>query len=242
MSFAGRIKEEISEKTPKSRHCKLALLAGLSGEYKDADLSKDCCKRAFLKGAFLASGSVSDPNKAYHFEIVVATKEYAEWLVAFIRGLGVETKISRRKENFLVYVKDGSSISDLLNIIEAHVAMMDFENVRIVKEVRNSVNRQVNCDIANNGKTIAAAKRQIEDIKYINEKIGLNSLKPELAELARIRLENPDVPLKDLGQMLSTRIGKSGVNHRLVKLCEIAEGLRKKDSEEESAVVYKEDN
>ncbi len=237
MSFSSRIKDEVSEKAPKSRHCKLALLAGLSGDYKEADIARDCCRKAYLKGAFLASGSVSDPNKAYHFEIVVSSREYADWLSAFIKKLGVETKVSKRKENYLVYVKDGSGISDLLNIMEAHVAMMDFENVRIVKEVRNSVNRQVNCDIANNGKVIAAAKRQIEDIQYISEKLGLDSLKPELAELARIRLENPETSLNDLGKLLTQPIGKSGVNHRLAKLCEIAEGLRKQDSGEESAVV-----
>lgn len=230
MSFSSDVKEELSRKTPKTRHCKLAFLAGLSLESTDTDVSRMCCKRAYLKGAFIASGTLSDPNKAYHFEIVSPSKTYADWLAALIRSLGVDGKVSKRKESYIVYVKDGSGISDLLNLMEAHVSMMNFENVRIVKEVRNSVNRQVNCEVANSSKTIAAAKRQIDDIKYIQENAGFDKLKPELAQMARLRLENPDVSLKDLGMMFDEPVGKSGVNHRLAKLCEIAESLRKQNS------------
>ena len=226
MSFSSKVKEELTAKPPKSRHCKLAMLAGLSGEYESADLSKDCCRRAFIKGAFLAAGSVSDPDKSYHFEISANTREYAQFLASVIKKCGVEAKVSRRKENFIVYLKDGDGIADMLNIMEAHVALMDIENVRIVKEVRNSVNRQVNCDIANTRKTIGAAQRQIDSINYIKEHAGLDTLSAELAEMAEVRLENPDAPLHELGQMLTVPIGKSGVNHRLAKLCEIAGDLK----------------
>ena len=228
MSFSSKVKEELTNKPPRSRHCKLAMLAGLDGEYRTADLSRECCRRAFVKGAFLAAGSVSDPGRSYHLEISVPSREYAEFLASVIKKMGPVARISKRKENYIVYIKDSDDIADMLNIMEAHVALMDVENVRIVKEVRNSVNRQVNCDIANTRKTIGAAKRQIESILYIKEHAGLDTLTPELAEMAEVRLENPDLPLNELGQMLSVPIGKSGANHRLAKLCEIAEGLRGK--------------
>ncbi len=241
MSFSSDVKEELCKKAPKTRHCKLAFLAGLSFEITGVDLSRLCCKRAYLRGAFIASGTISDPNKAYHFEIDTPTKEYAGWLSDLIHSLGVDAKVSKRKERYIVYLKDGEGISDALNLMEAHIAMMNFENVRIVKEVRNSVNRQVNCEVANSSKTVAAAKRQIDDIKYIQEHAGFEKLKPELAQMARLRLENPDVSLKDLGQLFDEPIGKSGVNHRLAKLCEIAESLRKQISIDETSCGIKED-
>jgi DNA-binding protein WhiA len=226
MSFSSKVKEELTNKPPKSRHCKLAMLAGLSGEYKTADLSKECCRRAFIKGAFLAGGSVSDPDKSYHFEIAVPTKEHAEFLAGVIKKCGPNAKIGKRKDNYIVYIKDGEGIAELLNVMEAHVALMDIENVRILKDVRNSVNRQVNCDIANTRKTVGAAHRQIECIEYIKEHAAPDFLSPELAEMAAVRLENPEASLYELGQMLSIPLGKSGVNHRLAKLCEIAGDLR----------------
>jgi hypothetical protein len=128
----------------------------------------------------------------------------------------------------VVYVKEGEHIVDLLNIMEAHVALMDLENVRILKEMRNSVNRQVNCETANISKTVGAAVKQMEDIDYIRKKRGLESLPDNLREVALLRLEYPEASLKELGMRLSPTVGKSGVNHRLRRISEIAEELGRK--------------
>lgn len=191
-------------------------------------LRNSCCKRAFVRGAFMASGSISTPEKNYHFEIVCNSFEKAEQLCSLIATFEIESKIVERKKHYVVYIKDGAGIVDILSVMEAHVSLMNLENVRILKEMRNSVNRKVNCETANLNKTVAAAVKQIDDIRYINDTVGLESLPENLRELAVIRLENPDVPLKELGTMLETPVGKSGVNHRLRKICEIADGLRAK--------------
>lgn len=185
-----------------------------------------CCKRAFIRGAFLASGSLSDPNKFYHFEIVCNSEAKAIQLRDMINTFELDSKVVLRKKNFVVYIKEGTQIVEILNVMEAHIALMNMENVRILKEMRNSVNRKVNCETANLNKTVAAAIKQIKDIEYIKDTVGLGSLKEGLEEVARVRLENPDMPLKDLGMLLSEPVGKSGVNHRLKKISEIAESLR----------------
>ncbi len=185
-------------------------------------IMQTCCRRAFIRGAFLASGSMSDPNKAYHFEVVCHSMQQAEQLQNTMNGFGVDAKIVVRKKNYVVYVKEGAHIVDLLNVMEAHVALMNLENVRIMKEMRNSVNRQVNCETANISKTVNAAVRQIEDIEYIRAKKGLESLPDNLKEIALLRLEYPDVSLKELGTYLDPPVGKSGVNHRLRRITEIA--------------------
>lgn len=187
---------------------------------------RSCCKRAFIRGQFLAAGSVTNPEKAYHFEIVFQEEEHAVYLQEMIQTFDIDAKIISRKKVYVVYVKEGSQISDLLKVMEAHIALMQLENVRILKDMRNMVNRQVNCEAANITKTVNAASHQIEDILYIRDTVGFGSLKDELAEMAELRLEFPEASLKELGTMLSTPIGKSGVNHRLAKLCEIASGLR----------------
>ena len=189
-------------------------------------IQRECCKRAFIRGAFLAAGSISAPEKFYHFEIVCATDKKAKQLQEIIQNFNIDAKIVERKKHFVVYIKEGSGIVDILNVMEAHIALMELENVRILKEVRNSVNRKVNCETANLNKTISAAVKQIEDIEYIRDNYGLSKLSESLEEMARLRLDNPDASLKELGDMLSPPVGKSGVNHRLRKICEIAEDLR----------------
>lgn len=189
-------------------------------------IQKECCKRAFIRGAFLASGSISDPEKFYHFEIVCTTEDKAVQLKNIIQYFNIDAKIVERKKHFAVYIKEGAGIVDILNVMEAHVALMDLENVRILKEMRNSVNRKVNCETANLKKTVSAAVKQIEDIKFIRDKVGLSVLSDNLEEMARLRLDNPDASLKELGEMLTPAVGKSGVNHRLRKICEIADDLR----------------
>lgn len=189
-------------------------------------LQNTCCKRTFIRGAFLAGGSMSDPEKTYHFEIVALTQPKAIQLKEIINSFGMDAKIVIRKKYFVVYIKEGSQIVDLLNIMEAHVALMDLENVRILKEMRNSINRQVNCEAANISKTVMAAAKQIDDIIYIKNTIGLSELSEGLEDIARIRIEQPDASLKELGTLLSPPIGKSGVNHRLRKLSIIADNLK----------------
>lgn len=185
-----------------------------------------CCKRSFLRGTFLASGSISNPQKSYHFEISETEKERAEQLVALIRSFDVDAKSILRKNYHVVYVKEGEQVAELLNIMEAHRALMEFENVRIVKEVRNSVNRQVNCETANLSKTVNAARKQYDDIVMIRDTVGLHTLSEALEEIARLRLEYPEASLIELGEMLSPKLGKSGVNHRLKKISEYADSLR----------------
>ena len=193
---------------------------------RNASVQAVCCKRAYLRGAFLASGSVSDPRKSYHFEIVCGTEEMAQYLQYLMTGFQMEAKIVRRKKSYVVYLKDGAGIVDMLNVMEAHVALMELENVRIFKEMRNTVNRKVNCETANINKTVSAAVKQIEDIIFIRDSIGFDSLSEGLRDVALTRLDYPEATLKELGELLETPVGKSGVNHRLRKLSEIAEKLR----------------
>ena len=193
---------------------------------KNSYLQNACCKRAFIRGAFLTSGSMSDPEKAYHFEIVCNREDPAEQLRDIMNSFGMEAKIVSRKRSYVVYLKEGEQIVDILNIMEAPVALMNLENIRILKEMRNSVNRQVNCETANIHKTVSAAVKQIEDIEYLREKVGLEHLPLPLREMAYVRLEHPDAPLKELGTYLVPAVGKSGVNHRLRKLGIMAEDLR----------------
>jgi hypothetical protein len=190
-----------------------------------------CCKRAFIRGAFLSSGSMSDPQKAYHLEIVLSDLLKAEQLRDIIQAFAIDAKIVMRKKNYVVYIKEGSQIVDLLNVMEAHVALMNLENVRILKEMRNSINRQVNCEAANISKTVTAATKQMEDILYIRDHVGLGDLPDNLEEIARLRIDYPEASLKELGAMLLPPIGKSGVNHRLRKLSMIADQLREHKEE-----------
>lgn len=189
-------------------------------------LERSCCRRAFIRGAFLASGSMSDPGKSYHLEIVCRDADQAEELRQVIGTFEIHAKVVTRKSKYIVYLKDSTEIVDMLNVMEAHQSLMELENIRIVKDMRNSANRQYNCDSANINKMVRAASRQMEDIHYIERRIGLEQLPPTLQEMAQVRLEHPDVSLQELGTYLDPPVGKSGVNHRLRKLGEIAQELK----------------
>ena len=191
-----------------------------------------CCRRAFLRGAFLAAGAISDPEKFYHFEIACTAQPKARQLQDIMASFDVDARIVQRKKYFVVYVKEGSQIVDLLNVMEAPVALMELENIRILKEMRGSVNRQVNCETANINKTVSAAMKQIEDIVCIRDMMGLEQLPEGLCQIARLRLERPEASLKELGEALNPVVGKSGVNHRLRKLSILAEELREKGGAE----------
>ena len=191
------------------------------------DLIKDNeCIRAFIRGAFLGGGSISDPEKNYHLEFVANNEEFAESLKNLINSLGFNSKTVSRKNNYVFYLKESEQISDLLNIIGAHQALLSLESTKIVKEMRNNVNRLVNCETANLSKTVNAAVRQIENIKYIQSKVGLDYLPPNLREIVELRVDNEDLTLKELGEMASPELSKSAVNHRLRKIEQIAEDLR----------------
>lgn len=193
-------------------------------------VSHICCRKAYIRGAFLGSGSMIDPNKTYHMEIVYDHLEKAELLRELLHSFHVDSHIIERNRSsrsvYVLYLKDGSQIVDVLNIMGGHIALMDLENIRIMKEMRNNINRQVNCEAANLERVVNAAVKQIQDIRYVIENVGLDQLPPALAEMARVRIENEDASLKELGEMLDPPVGKSGVNHRLRKLSAMAEDLR----------------
>ncbi len=191
-------------------------------------VERSCCKKAFMRGAFLACGSLTDPNKGYHLELVCENEQGAELIMYIMGELQLFPKRVTRKKYEVVYLKDGSMIVDFLNIIGAHNALMDMENVRILKDMRNSVNRRVNCETANINKTVSAAVKQIEDIRYIEETKGLKYLPEGLRKVAELRVDEPEMSLREIGEMLNPPVGKSGVNHRLRKISEIANELRRK--------------
>ena len=204
----------------------IAKFGDLSAPVDSLLLKNTCCRRAFLRGAFLSCGSVSDPEKGYHLEFVCTERRQADQLVEVMKSFSIEGKTVLRKKYNVVYLKEGAGIVDLLNVMEAHVSLMNLENLRILKEMRNSINRRVNCETANISKTVQASSRQIEDILFIKEHYGFSRLPDNLREMAEVRLEYPDAALKELGEHLNPAVGKSGVNHRLRKLSELAERIR----------------
>ncbi|MBC8589694.1 DNA-binding protein WhiA [Wansuia hejianensis] len=193
---------------------------------KESLIEKRCCKRSYVRGAFLGGGSISNPEKTYHLEMVTNNKGHSHNLSNIINSFGLNSKIVTRKENYVVYLKEGEQIVDLLNIMGAHQALLKLEDIRVLKDVRNNINRIVNCETANLSKTINASMRQIEDIQTIEKHMGINKLPDNLRQLAELRLGNRDASLKELGTMLNPPVGKSGVNHRFRKIEEIAEDLK----------------
>lgn len=186
----------------------------------------DLCRRAYLRGAFFCAGSVSDPGKSYHCEMICRNTQEAGYLISLMKVFEIEGRMTVRKNRDIVYIKESAAIVDLLNVIGAHQSLMQMENVRILKGMRGSANRQYNCDNANIKKMVKAAASQVEDIRYVDEVMGIERLDPPLQETARERLAHPDVSLQELGTLLHPPVGKSGVNHRLRKIAAIAEDLR----------------
>lgn len=191
-------------------------------------IRKKCCKRSYLRGAFLAGGSVNNPEtSSYHLEIFSLYGEHNESICELMNEFDLNGKTLERRKGYITYLKEAEKITEFLNIVGAHHALLRFEDIRILRDMRNSVNRLVNCETANLNKTIGAALRQIENIKYIERVAGLDSLPDKLREIAELRIAYQDVTLKELGEMMSGgNISKSGINHRLRKIDEIAEKLR----------------
>ena len=192
-------------------------------------IMKKCCKRSYLRGAFLAGGSVNNPEtSSYHLEIFSLYKEHSDALCELMNSFDLNAKTLERKKGYMTYLKEAEKITDFLIIIGANNAMLKFEDIRILRDMRNSVNRLVNCETANLNKTIGASVRQVENIKYIQGTVGLDMLPEKLREIAELRVAHKDVTLKELGEMVSSGpISKSGINHRLRKIDAIAEKIRK---------------
>lgn len=188
---------------------------------------KSCCRRAYMRGAFLAGGSINHPETSYHLEIFSMYEEHTSALCELMNTFDLKAKMLERKKGYIIYLKDGEKISEFLTLIGAHNAMLYFEDVRILKDMRNSVNRLVNCETANLNKTVGAAMRQVENIKFIQNEVGLEVLPDKLREIAQLRVAHQEITLKELGEMVSSGpVSKSGVNHRLRKIDEIANKIR----------------
>ncbi|MFD2617759.1 DNA-binding protein WhiA [Terrilactibacillus laevilacticus] len=196
----------------------------------DPDLiKKSCCKRSYLRGAFLAGGSLNHPESSYHLEIFSNYEDHTHSLARLMNEFNLNVKILPRKSGYIIYLKESEKITDFLSIIAAHQALFYFEDIRIVKDMRNSVNRLVNCETANLNKTVSAAMKQIENIRIIEEKLGLDQLPDKLREIAEVRLKHPDVTMKELGELVQgEHISKSGINHRFRKIEVLANQLRGK--------------
>lgn len=205
----------------------LKFIRTISSKYKQ----KECCKRAYLRGAFLAGGSVNNPEtSSYHLEINNVHKEHNQSLCNLLNEYDLRARVLERKKGYITYIKEAEKITEFLNYIGAHQALFKFEDVRIVRDMRNSVNRLVNCETANLNKTIGAAFRQVENIRYIDATVGIDALPEKLQEIAKLRLEHQEVSLKELGEMVSGgKISKSGINHRLKKIDQFADQLRKEE-------------
>jgi DNA-binding protein WhiA len=189
-------------------------------------IKKDCCRRSYLRGVFLGGGSVSDPEGDYHLEILINEENFSKNICKLLKRYGLSAGINRRKNWEVVYLKGSEDIIKLLNLMGAHNALLNFENIRIYKDLRNQVNRLVNCETANLNKTVNAAVKQVEDIRFIDECMGLFKLPENLRSVAELRLQYPDISLKELGEMLNPAIGKSGANHRIRRIQRIAEKLK----------------
>lgn len=254
MSFSQDVKTELENVLPNARHCQLAELNAINNFFSkrldkrsfagrkfftlekktsminrcvDTQIKNSCCKRAYLRGAFLSIGSVSDPQKEYDLEFVCDSLSGAEKLMGYINSFMIDAHIVQRKNSYVLYIKDADSLVDMLNVLGAHNALMYIENLRAEKDFRNLINRKVNCEAANISKTVNASKKQIDDIRIIEKHLGLEKLPSQLKEIAQVRLEHIDCPMSELGQFLNPPVGKSGVNHRLRKLSKIAEDIQK---------------
>lgn len=185
-----------------------------------------CCRKSFLRGAFLMCGAVSNPEREYHLEFAAPTEEFADFLTEQIKYFEILAKTTCRKAKYVVYLKRAEDIADVLTLMGASSAVLQMENVRIAKDVRNHVNRQINCDASNIDRIMNAAEAQVRDILYLDEEVGLDKLPKPLREIAQARVENPETSLSALGELLTPPLGKSGVNARMRKLTELARKLR----------------
>lgn len=232
MSFSALVKQEIVQKIMKkqtkfqniaNKHCQDGLFSDIIYTYEDSYYSDSCAN--LIAQLFLDKGSIANPQKAYYLQFAIKGKEELKGLIDALGHFDLQPKVMAKGRVSMVYFKDGSQIATLLNIMKAHVSLMDFENMRIEKDVRGSINRLVNSQTANDFKTIEASAKHIKDINAIDKAIGLAALDKPLEDIARLRRENPLLSLSEIAKLLSPPISKSGANHRLKKIAEIAKGI-----------------
>ena len=212
MSFSSDIKDELLE---------LKMWDLGSNMKQDEQLA-----RLYIREAFIKSGSMNDPNKKYHLQIMFKEKAKAEEMQTLLNNFNIHAKIIKKEKDYMLYLKDGEEISEFLALVGANKSVIKNEEVRVIKETRNDINRLVNCETANLNKTINASVKQIEDINKIKKAGKFNELPETLKEIAEVRINNPEMSLIELGKLLDKPIGKSGVNHRLKKLSQISEELK----------------
>ena len=212
MSFSSDIKDELLE---------LKMWDLGSNMKQDEQLA-----RLYIREAFIKSGSMNDPNKNYHLQIMFKEKAKAEEMQTLLNNFNIHARIIKKEKDHMLYLKDGEEISEFLALVGANKSVIKFEEVRVIKETRNDINRLVNCETANLNKTINASVKQIEDINKIKKAGKYNELPETLKEVAEVRINNPEMSLIELGKLLDKPIGKSGVNHRLKKLSQISEELK----------------
>ena len=191
-------------------------------QLRRSGLALSCCRCSFLRGSFLAAGSLNDPRSGYHLEVRLPSAAWGAYLGGLLASFGLAPHLTTRRGTPLLYLKGGEQVAQFLNLVGAHAAYLEMESARVYKEVKGRVNRLVNCDTANLGRTVEASMRQAAAIAYLDNRLGLSNLPKNLREVAELRLAHPDASLKELGQMFSPRLGKAAVRHRLRQLEELA--------------------
>lgn len=193
-------------------------------------LKSEILEKAFIKGTFLGSGTINNPEKKYHLEIFLKNLETAKYIIEILRKYSIDFKILERSKKYAIYTKEGEEISKFLALMGASASVLKFEEIRVYRDIKNNINRKVNCETANLNKIVNSSVKQINDIKYIKERGKFNELSEQLKEIAIVRIENPDMSLEELGKLLKKPIGKSGVNHRLRKIQKIVEELKEESN------------
>ena len=193
-------------------------------------LKSEILEKAFVRGTFLGSGTINNPEKKYHLEIFLKNLETAKYIIEILKKYSIDFKILERSKKYAIYTKEGEEISKFLALMGASASVLKFEEIRVYRDIKNNINRKVNCETANLNKIVNSSVKQINDIKYIKEKGKFNELSEQLKEIAIVRIENPDMSLEELGKLLKKPIGKSGVNHRLRKIQKIVEELKEESN------------
>ena len=201
----------------------------LIGALGDPDLKRACCRRAYLRGAFEAAGTISDPNRYYRMEFVFRREEDAGKVLDVMRGLSLEGKSVKRGRTHVVYLQDGQQLVDAIALMDARYSVLELENIRVIRDMRGRIGRRVNCETSNLNKTVHASAKQLQDIRELEERGAMDSLPENLREIAELRKQYPDASFAELGNMTQPPVGRSGVNHRLRKIAEYAQDLRHRD-------------
>lgn len=212
MSFSSDVKDEIE---------KLKVWDNKSNLKQEDQIARICVREAFLQ-----FGSLSDPNKEYHLEIAIKTKKKAEEIIKILVSNGIKARIIKRRDKYIIYLKEGEDISNCLAFIGASSSVLRFEEIRVMREMRNQINRKVNCETANLTKTVNASYEQVKAINKVKKSKYWKELEAGVQEIANLRLENPEISIEALGKKLNPPISKSGANHRLRKIMEIANEIK----------------